>query len=272
MAYLPPSELKIARVLLAAYPSAGLGSAADLAQRAGVSAPTVVRFVARIGYPGYREMQRLLREELQREQTASPLTIAPRTQDGTLRSAAAEVFTETVARTFGDVPDAELDAAVAALADTSKRVIAFGGRYSHVLATYLDLHLRQMRRRTRALTDAPSRRAGFLLDLGKRDVCVAFDFRRYQRDVIDLGRYAQSRGATLVLVTDPWLSPLATDADIVLPARVEGPSPFDSIVPATALVETLVGGVLDTLGDRARLRMQEAESLTTAGALETFST
>ncbi|MEV6986170.1 hypothetical protein AB0M95_33595 [Sphaerisporangium sp. NPDC051017] len=42
MGQLSAGERKVARALLAHYPSAGLGSTHELAQRAGVSAPTVV--------------------------------------------------------------------------------------------------------------------------------------------------------------------------------------------------------------------------------------
>lgn len=53
-ASLSPAERKIVRVLSAHYPTAGLESASGLATLAGVSAPTVVRFVARLGFDGYR--------------------------------------------------------------------------------------------------------------------------------------------------------------------------------------------------------------------------
>ncbi|MFB7758506.1 MurR/RpiR family transcriptional regulator, partial [Streptomyces sp. NPDC056121] len=50
---LSPAERKVARVLLANYPSAGFETVAVLAERAGVSAPTVIRFVGRLGYRGF---------------------------------------------------------------------------------------------------------------------------------------------------------------------------------------------------------------------------
>lgn len=267
---LPTSERKVARALLAEYPGAGLDTAAGLAGRAGVSAPTVVRFIARLGFGGYRDFQRLLRDELQRARTASPLTLPIRATGENLRAVSAQVFTDALSQTYADLPDTELSRAVALLADPKRHVLSFGGRYSEVLATYLDLHLRQMRTGTRVLTGSPSRRAGFLLDVGRRHVCVVFDFRRYQRDVIELARHARSQGAQVLLVTDPWLSPVAAEADVVLPTRVEGPSPFDSLVPATAVVESLVAGVLATLGPQAQRRMAAAESLTSPGEVETF--
>ncbi|WP_424535070.1 MurR/RpiR family transcriptional regulator [Sphaerisporangium viridialbum] len=260
MGQLSAGERKVARALLAHYPSAGLGSTHELAGRAGVSAPTVVRFVAHLEFDGYKEFQQALRDEVQ-ERRASPLTIPQRITKDDLRSVSAHVFTQAVQQTYASLPDEELDRAVDLLADTSRHVTCFGGRYSHLLAAYLDLHLRQMRPGTTVHPQTPTHHSGFLLDVGKRDVCVVFDFRRYQRDVVDLAVHAHGRGAKILLITDPWLSPAAEVADLVLPVRVDGPSPFDSVVPATAVVESIVAGVLAKLGKHAETRIREADEL-----------
>ena len=47
---LSPAEKKVARSLLANYPSAGLASAAALAKAAGTSTPTVLRLVVAAGH------------------------------------------------------------------------------------------------------------------------------------------------------------------------------------------------------------------------------
>src|SRR4051812_35682169 len=61
---LSPAEKKVARTLLASYPSAGLASAASLARSAGTSPPTVLRLLARLGIGSYPDFQRRLREEV----------------------------------------------------------------------------------------------------------------------------------------------------------------------------------------------------------------
>lgn len=58
---LSPAERKVARVLLAGYPAAGFETVATLAERATVSAPTVIRFVNRLGYKGFPDFQAALR-------------------------------------------------------------------------------------------------------------------------------------------------------------------------------------------------------------------
>ena len=65
-------ERKAAQMLLSNYPTTGLAPVAEFAERAQVSAPTVLRFVAKLGFQGYPDFQRQLREELE-AQLASPL-------------------------------------------------------------------------------------------------------------------------------------------------------------------------------------------------------
>jgi DNA-binding MurR/RpiR family transcriptional regulator len=59
-----PAERRVARALLAAYPLTGLEPLAVVAERAGTSAPTVLRVVGKLGFTGYPDFQRSLRAEL----------------------------------------------------------------------------------------------------------------------------------------------------------------------------------------------------------------
>lgn len=258
---LPGAERRVARALLAHYPTAGLDTAARLAEQAGTSTPTVVRFVARLGFDSYRDLQQTLRVEVD-ARTASPLTLPLSADVGTpagLRARSVQSHVRSLQDTVAALPDAELAAAIGLLADPRRRIACLGGRFTHVMAEYLDLHLRLMRPGTRLLDLRTELMAAYLADAGRRDVCVIFDVRRYQREAVEFAHAVKARGAAVVLCTDPWLSPASEVADVVLPARVEGPSPFDSLVPMTALVETLVAGVLAALGRDAQRRMSLAE-------------
>src|SRR2546428_11011561 len=70
---LSPAERRLARALLASYPIAGLESVARFAERAGVSPPTVTRFITKLGFRGYPEFQEALRHEVH-ARVSSPLT------------------------------------------------------------------------------------------------------------------------------------------------------------------------------------------------------
>ncbi|MBO4208800.1 MurR/RpiR family transcriptional regulator [Micromonospora echinofusca] len=258
-----PAERRVARALLASYPAAGLGTVAALAERAEVSGPTVLRFLTRLGFGGYPEFQRALRDELAERET-SPLTAyRAAAEDGlppeSALARAAGSLPDAVAGTLTELPAGELENAVRLLADQQMRVTATGGRFSGLLAHYLVLHLMQVRGGSRLLPLAPVERTDMLADIGRRDLFAIFDFRRYEEPTLALAREVTGRGARVVLFTDRWLSPVAGLADVVLPSRVDSPSPYDSFVPALALVEALVAGVIDRLGPAAgkRLRLME---------------
>jgi DNA-binding MurR/RpiR family transcriptional regulator len=134
-----------------------------------------------------------------------------------------------------------------------------GGRFTNVLASYLCLHLTQMRADCRELPVEPVQRAAMLAELGRRDVVVALDIRRYEVATLKPARAAHARGATVVLVTDTWLSPIAEVAQVVLPTVVASPSPYDTLVPAMAVLETMIAGVLAELGEAATARMAACE-------------
>src|SRR4051812_10960471 len=108
-----PAERKVARVLLAAYPSAGFETVARLAERADVSGPTVIRFVNRLGFKGFPDFQEALRRDLD-ERSASPLRIheerrrtGPAAQDSLLERSST-IARDTLQRTFDALTDHDL--------------------------------------------------------------------------------------------------------------------------------------------------------------------
>jgi DNA-binding MurR/RpiR family transcriptional regulator len=257
---LSPSERRVARVLLSGAPTAGLESSAKLADSAGVSGPTVSRFVTqRLGFRNYAEFQQALRNEIA-ARVVSPVEVyrrqrvEPAEADFTGRSGVA--LAESVLASLRDLDAAEFGSATAMLADTRHHVLAAGGAFSQLVAGYLVGVLREIRPGVRLVPPIAAERAAALADIGKRDVLCAFDFRRYERDTQVFAAAAKEAGARIVLFTDPWLSPIADIADAILPAHEAGPSPFPTLAPALAVAETLITAVAGALGEAARAHFE----------------
>lgn len=70
---MPTGERRAAQTLIANYPVVGLKTVAEFSQAAGVSSPTILRFVARLGFQHYPDFQSALQEELA-AQLQSPAT------------------------------------------------------------------------------------------------------------------------------------------------------------------------------------------------------
>lgn len=267
---LTQSDLKVARALLANYPAAGLNTVAHLAQVAGVSGPSVVRFVARLGFDGYPDFQQVLLSEVQ-ERMSSPLTMM---KAGKGTAAADNQYVESMQASAELVSSAvtmqaasDFDRAVDLIADPALSVHCLGGRYSGYLAGMLWAHLNQLRKGCRWLHGNRSELVDAMVDIGRRDLLVVFDYRRYQLDTIQLTRTAAAQGGRIVLFTDPYSSPIAGVADAVLTAPVDSPSPFDTMVPALAQTEALIAALTVRLGSQSRGRIEKLEALRQASSV-----
>jgi DNA-binding MurR/RpiR family transcriptional regulator len=258
---LSPAERRLARTLLASYPIAGLESVARFAERAGVSPPTVTRFIAKLGFRGYPEFQENLRDEVQARLSSPLARYRDEPQRDSAIKTALDVSAHNLKATEELLSERDVKEAVELLAEVRRRVMVLGGRVSAPLARYLAAQLHLLRPGIGLVDSERSTPAQQLIDMRKTDVLVVFDYRRYQQDTIECARIAAGRGCDVVLFTDPWLSPASAFARQVLVTSVETVGPFDSLVGATAVVEALVTGVLARLGSRAEARMQNLERL-----------
>ncbi|OCB14601.1 RpiR family transcriptional regulator [Mycobacterium vulneris] len=252
------AERRVGRALLADYPSAGLASAARLAERAEVSPPTVLRFAQSLGYDGFADLQVTLRAELS-SRSSGPITRLPDAPpaggllERLLQQAQAQ--TDQAARTLAMLPESALEAAVALLADTSRTVYLHGGRFSHLLALHLAAHLEQLRPRVRALGDPTGGDLGALLELSRSDVVVLFDYHRYQRSAAELAHRVHRAGATVLLITDDLACPVAPEAEVVLAASSTVGTVYQSMAAGFLITELLIPLVMDAIGESARTRM-----------------
>lgn len=258
------AERKLARVLLASYPIAGLESVVRFAERARVSPPTVTRFITKLGFSGYPEFQETLRNEVQ-ARLSSPVSRyrdneAGRGTDSVL-SDALEVATHNLKVTLDVLSHRDVNEAVELLADVRRRVMVLGGRVSAPLARYLAHQLHLLRPGIGLVDAERSTPAQQLIDMRKGDILVIFDYRRYQADTIESAQVTSAQGCNVILFTDPWLSPASAFARQVIVTGVDQVGPFDSLVGAMAVVEGVVAAVLNRLGPRAQSRMRNLEKL-----------
>jgi DNA-binding MurR/RpiR family transcriptional regulator len=260
------TERRVALQLLAEYPVAGLQSATDLARAVGVSAPTVLRLVGRLGFGSYLDFQRELRGELT-AQLSSPLAKKPASRRAArggpqpVQADFAEAVVHNLQETFGNLSQGEFDGAVQLLADPKLRIHLIGGRFTDALALYLSVQLRILRPGVSHLQEQESNWRDQLLDMGKRDVLVVFDIRRYQPSLQRLAQMAAARQVRIVLLTDQWLSPIVRVATHVLSARVAVPSVWDSSTALMALSESLLAEVSRQGWEKSRRRIKEIEDM-----------
>jgi DNA-binding MurR/RpiR family transcriptional regulator len=257
------TERRVIHSLLADYPMLALGTLSDWASRAGVSAPTILRYLTKIDFTSFPEFQLRLRDELS-NQLRSPLEKQARPQTADPASRAQEfgsAICDNVRETFAHLPPSETEAVVKLLSDSKRKIALVGGRFTDPLARYTAAHLTILRSGAFTLIGQIDSWRDKLLELGKGDVLVAFDIRRYSTDLQRFCEQAAERKIIVVLITDQWLSPVSKVASHVLPARINVPSRWDSNVALMAVIEMLLEAVTTRLGSLASQRIAELEAL-----------
>lgn len=239
---LTPAERKLAAALLADYPFAGLQTIQSLADRTGVSAPSITRFVAKLGCQGYQDFQQKLIGEL-KEWHRSPVEL----HGGSLgaESNFVDEFVDRASQILKAVPavltQAQFERICEMLADEKRAIYVIGGRISDGVAQHFSRHLRQVRRNVFHLPSDPEVWPEYLLRMRPRDVFVIVDFRRYQPRLLELARKAKTAaGIDIINITDKWMSPVASDATEVVALPIDNGTAWDSYVGAMAVTDAMI--------------------------------
>ncbi len=260
---MPSGERRAAQALIADYPSVGLKTVAEFASRAGVSSPTILRFVNRLNFQNYSDFQSALQSELI-EQVQSPL-LRTKSQNSSFAkngvSPFAQAIIENIEETFAHLSPFDFAKLAQLLCDPKRRIHLLGGRFTDALAAYMAAHLRIIRPDVFHVVGQESNWRDHLVDMGKRDVLVIFDIRRYQESLVAYSQRAAARGVTVVLFTDQWLSPIARVAKHVITCRTAVPSAWDSSAALFVLVEALVARLTNESGKLAAKRITDLEAL-----------
>ena len=261
---LTASERKLANAILADYPFTGLQQIQELAARTGVSAPSITRFVSKVGFGGYHDFQRQLIAEL-KESRRSPLDLMPEktaTPESDFLGSYALRLADLLATLNSTVPPGEFDSICRLIADPSRNIFVLGGRITDSIARFLSMHLQQIRPKVFHLAQNSELWPEDILRMRKQDVLVLFDVRRYQSDLARLATLVRERRkSSIVLVTDKWMSPIARDGDIVVPLPIGSGTAWDTAICLLAFVEALIVKVSEANWPAAKARIEEWDAV-----------
>ncbi|MFZ2868677.1 MurR/RpiR family transcriptional regulator [Zavarzinia sp.] len=261
---LTPREARAAGHLAATYPMAGLGSIGAFARGAGVSPQSVLRLVAKLGFPGYGAFQAALKHEVAMD-LPSPLdrltamSKGARVHDFLDRFASRAA--ENVASTFAQLSRADFEKAARLLADPKRRLQLVGGRFTQTLAHLMALHLDIIRGNVLRPDAQALAWADRLADIGRQDVVIVYDIRRYQPDLVRFAAIAAEQGAEVILMTDSLTAPAAAHARLTLAAEIGMEGTWDSAAALLTIGEALIARVSELAQPRLKTRLARIEVL-----------
>lgn len=257
-----PAERQLTSVLLADYPFAGLETIQELSRRAHISAPSISRFVAKLGCAGFQEFQQRLVQEL-KEGQHSPIDVRNDLQiDSTTLPAAYFRRIDALNKEVAErVTESQFNRLCDLMTDPKRRIFMIGGRMSDTIADFFVRHLRQIRADVSHVPSDPELWPEYLLRMRPRDILLIIDFRRYQANLARLAAQARARKAQTVVITDKWISPAAKGATELISVPINSGTVWDSYVPAFVLIEAMLVAMAERDWDATKQRISDWDKL-----------
>ncbi|PSK63660.1 HTH-type transcriptional regulator HexR [Micromonospora sp. MH33] len=255
---LTPTQRRIAHCLVQQAGAAAYLSAAEVAELAGVSQPSVTRFAMALGHDGYPALRRRLRE-LTATGAADPADAGNALQ----RAVHAEMG--NLDRLAGQLADAGRIAEVGKLLAASRPLPVLGLRAAAPLAAYFAYFAAKVHPDVRVLDDGGSLLADRLEQAvaAGAGALLAFVLPRYPRETMDALREAREVGLTVVAITDSPVSPATDHADVVLPAAVGTDLVFDLHTAPMTLAMVVLQAICDATPAETQARLEAFESSAT---------
>ena len=256
---LPGSQRQVADLLVHDPQAVVFGTVSSVAESAGTSTPTVIRFAARLGFDGFTALRDAVREEVS-QQLRSAVDRIRQPARGRLLEAALEVERANVERTFAAVDGERVARVTALLADTARRVWVLPSSQTMGVGSHIADDLGLSRPRVVLLNGSEFRIRTVLAAMEPGDVLFSLDIQRHEGWLVRVQRDAVRRGAVPVALTDRLPCSLDLTGGEALTFGCDTTSPFDSQVGLLALGNLLVSGVVERLRPSVQARVETLEA------------
>lgn len=245
---LSPQLQNIANMLEKNREKLALMGIQDVARECAVQPSAVVRFAKRFGFRGFSDLQALFKEHAHQQLSAvtdyqgrirslidiqkepvSPIRLAHEV---------IAVSIEGFQKLEHSLSDSDFVEAVELLAQ-APAIWLVGARRSFSVAAYLAYAMQQTSKPVQWINGIGLMQNGQLNALKKDDVMLAISFEPYAKETLDTIKYAASREAKIIIITDSLFSPVSKLADISLLVQDASISGFRSLTSTLCLAQAL---------------------------------
>ncbi|MBQ5770618.1 MAG: MurR/RpiR family transcriptional regulator [Clostridia bacterium] len=237
---LSKSHRRIAECIVSHYDKAAFMTASRLGEYVGVSESTVVRFAAALGYDGYPQLQKALQELIRHRLTATQrLEMTGDMGHAQVLNKVLKTDIQNIRSTLDELDLNTFDSVIESMLQ-ARNIYVLGLRASAPLAEFLGHYLNFIFPNVHTVTSGVSDVFEQVARISDEDVLLGISFPRYTSHTVKAMKFARSRGATLIAITDGPLSPLHTEANYCLMAKSDMASFVDSMAAPLSLINALI--------------------------------
>ncbi len=258
---LPPAEQRVAKLVLADPRSFASLPVTELAERAHVSKPTVVRFCRSVGYDGLADFKLKLAGSVNEGVPFVHRAVDDDDKAGDLVVKVVDNAVSVLLRYRNAAAGQSVERAIAALADAGRngrRIDFYGVGNSAIVAQDAQHKFFRLGVMASAVVDGHTQVMSATM-LAPGDCAVIISNSGRSRDLLDVAELARKKGATVIVITASG-SPLALEAQhgahhVLLAA--DHPEDADRYSPMVSRLLHLV--IVDILTTGVALRLGSAE-------------
>ena len=242
------NERKLIDFIKTKYPHCLLESATSIAKQVGISASTVVRFFAKLGYDSFNDVQREIRVDIA-SKLSSPsqrvnLTISHEQSVASVLEYSIALDKQNIESTRANLSVPEFEKIIDLITGQKEgNIYIIAAKNSQAVSHYLATHLNMCVPNVIHLNADNATLADKLLRVSSRDLLLAFSIRRYSRAVLRTGEFFSKTGAVVVSFTDSPTAPIAKISRHNLVIHTLSASPFDSYTSTFTLFNALTAAV-----------------------------
>jgi DNA-binding MurR/RpiR family transcriptional regulator len=261
-------SLHILKMMLDAPNEAAVASISEIAEKHNTSSSTVTRLAQRLGFDGFPEFQAIFRQPLREGSHFYSAQVQKFLQTARSSNASkASTLRQIAQEEWGNVMmtlecyEADKFGRVTKLLVEAQRIFTVGLRGSYPLAFFLVHYLKMIRDNVSILGAAGHTLAEDLVALRPGDLLFAVSVKPYTKETVNACRIAKEKKVEVVVMTDSYSSPLATETENSLIISTRGDYFFSPITTAIIYIEGLLSEVVKILGNKAVRKLKEAERL-----------
>ena len=224
----------IAQYIINNYDKVAFMTASKLGEAVGVSESTVVRFANALGYAGYPKLQEGLQELIKNKLTTVQrveMANEDYSDDSTILSKVLKSDIDNIKATFEEASNRILK---------SRKIYILGMRSSFTVAQYLAFYLNVILDNVQLIRIDMGDPYQQIVRMNEDDLLIVFSFPRYSKQSHQVAKYAKSKGAYIVSITDSSFAPVAPLSDNILLVKSNMASFVDSLVAPMSVANALI--------------------------------
>lgn len=241
-------------------------SAIKIARLMDVSEATVVRFAMSLGFEGYLEFRKALRDEVNNKLTTVERIdmsleneMSKDSQIEVIRSVLTSDI-KNVSETLNSLDYESLDKC-ADVIQNARKVILIGFRTTFYLAEHLGYYLNLILDDVRTVGPVGIDTFEELIKVDERDVVIAMSFPRYAQRTYDVAKFLSSKTPHIVAITDREAAPINGFAEHHLYAKSDVYSFVDTMVAPLSMINALIVAVSLKNIENTKKTFQELEEV-----------